>query len=301
MSKHADQRLSAPRYWLTWLGVGLFWLIGQLPWNMLLAFGRLFGRLAWRLLKRRRHIAETNIRLCFPELDAAQQKALAYANLVSTGEGIMELAGTYFNKRVDLSKRLTIKGMENLKALQAQGQGIILLGMHLNSIDVGSRLLGEVLDFNAVYRPNDNPVIDWMMDQGRSQNVNTISKYDMKQMVRCLRKGEVVWYAPDQDYGTKHAVFVPFFGQTAATLTATSRLARMGRAKVIPCAHYRHPGGRYTIVFGEPLDSIPSGDETADTQLVNATIEQFVRQHPEQYLWVHRRFKHQPEGSKSIY
>lgn len=298
MAKHANTSLYAPGYWPSWLGVALFWLIGQLPWGLLLALGRGLGWLAWYLLRRRRRVAETNIRLCFPELDATRQQALAQASVVSAGEALTEMAGSYFNRRIQLSKRLEIVGREKVDAVLASGQGIILLGMHFNSIDVCSRLLGGFLEFNAVYRPNDNQVMDAVINRGRGHNIHNIPREDLKQMVRRLRAGEVVWYAPDQDYGTAHAVFVPFFGQPAATITATARLAQMGRAKVISCANYRLRGGRYQIVFGDPLEGFPSGDETADAARINRVIEAAVREHPEQYLWVHRRFKHQPDGKK---
>nr|MCH9784560.1 lysophospholipid acyltransferase family protein [Gammaproteobacteria bacterium] len=130
---------------------------------------------------------------------------------------------------------------------------------------------------------------------------HSVDRNDIRQTVRLLRRGEVVWYAPDQDYGTAHAVFVPFFGVPAATITATSRIARMGKAKVIPCAHYRLPGGRYEIEFGAPLEDFPCGDDEADTTRINRTIEHYVRKHPEQYLWVHKRFKHQPPGQDHPY
>ena len=142
----------------------------------------------------------------------------------------------------------------------------MLLGMHFNSIDVGSRLLGKFFRFSVVYRPNDNPLLDHLITKGRGTWVNhSVDRNDIRQTVRLLRQGEVVWYAPDQDYGTAHAVFVPFFGVPAATITATSRIARMGKAKVIPCAHYRLPGGRYEIEFGAPLEDFPCGDDEADT------------------------------------
>jgi len=173
----------------------------------------------------------------------------------------------------------------------------MLLGMHFNSIDVGSRLLGKFFRFSVVYRPNDNPLLDHLITKGRGTWVNhSVDRNDIRQTVRLLRQGEVVWYAPDQDYGTAHAVFVPFFGVPAATITATSRIARMGKAKVIPCAHYRLPGGRYEIEFGAPLEDFPCGDDEADTARINRTIESYVRKHPEQYLWVHKRFKHWPKG-----
>ncbi len=295
-------RLSDPRLYPSWIGVGLFRLIGQLPWNVLLSTGRGIGHLAWRLAKRRSHIARTNIRLCFPELSASEQEDLAKRSVISTGEAILEMAGSFSNHRIDLDKRLVIKGMEHIERAQAAGQGVLLLGMHFNSIDVGSRLLGYVLDFHAVYRPNDNLVIDRLINQGRGNYLKgNVPRSDIRQMIRLLRQGDILWYAPDQDYGTAHAVFVPFFGIPAATITATSRIAKMGKAAVIPTAHYRLPGGRYEIEFGPALDNFPCGDDEADTARINQTIEHYVRKHPEQYLWVHKRFKHQPPGHPKRY
>jgi Kdo2-lipid IVA lauroyltransferase/acyltransferase len=295
-------RLSDPRLYPSWIGVGLFWLVGQLPWNFLLATGRGLGHLAWRLAKRRSHIARTNIRLCFPELTPEEQEDLARRSVISTGEAILEMAGSFSNHRIDLDKRLVIKGMEHIERARADGKGVLLLGMHFNSIDVGSRLLGYLMDFYAVYRPNDNRVIDRLINQGRGNYLKgNVPRSDIRQMIRLLRNGEVLWYAPDQDYGIAHAVFVPFFGIPAATITATSRIARMGKARVIPTAHYRLPGGRYQIEFGPPLENFPSGDDEADTARINQTIEHYVRKHPEQYLWVHKRFKHQPDGQPKHY
>ena len=295
-------RLSDPRLYPSWIGVGLFWLVGQLPWNFLLATGRGLGHLAWRLAKRRSHIARTNIRLCFPELTPEEQENLARRSVISTGEAILEMAGSFSNHRIDLDKRLVIKGMEHIEQARAEGKGVLLLGMHFNSIDVGSRLLGYLMDFYAVYRPNDNRVIDRLINQGRGNYLKgNVPRSDIRKMIRLLRNGEVLWYAPDQDYGIAHAVFVPFFGIPAATITATSRIAKMGKAAVIPCAHYRLPGGRYQIEFGPPLENFPSGDEEADTARINRTIEHYVRKHPEQYLWVHKRFKHQPAGQPKRY
>ena len=290
-------RLSDPRLYPSWIGVGLFWLIGQLPWRLLQAIGRGLGRLAWYLAKKRRHIAQTNIRLCFPELTPEEQDELAHRSVISTGEAILEMAGSYNNHRIDLNKNLTVTGMEHIEACQARGEGVLLLGMHFNTLDTCSRMLATLVDIHAVYRPNDNPVIDRLIDRGRRHYVrSTVDRTDIRQMLRLLRSGEIVWYAPDQDYGTAHALFVPFFGIPAATITATSRIAKMGKAAVIPCAHYRLPGGRYEIEFGPALEDFPCGDDEQDTARINSTIEGYVRKYPEQYLWVHKRFKHQRDG-----
>jgi len=289
--------LKRPSLWPTWFAVGIFWLFGQLPWNMLLTIGRSIGRIVWLAGGSRKRTALTNIRLCFPALTASEQNQLARKCILSTGEALMETAGTFANKRIDLGKRLEIIGREKLEQAQANGKGVLLLGMHFNTIDVGSRLLGKVMPFSVVYRPNNNPVLDHVIKESRSEVEHYINRDDLRGLVRHLKAGRVVWYAADQDYGIKHAVYAPFFGVTAATITATSRIARMSGAAVIPIAHYRLPGGRYRIEFGDALENFPSGDDLADATLVNQTVEQFVRKMPEQYLWVHRRFKHQPDGT----
>jgi len=291
-----------PRLWPTRAGLALFWLIGQLPWDWLLAAGRGIGRLGWYLARARRRVTLINLKLCFPELSEQERTALARRVMISTGEALLEMAGAFHNRRIDLGQRLSVSGLEHLEAARARGQGVLLLGMHFNSIDVGSRLLGKFFRFSVVYRPNDNPLLDKLITEGRGTWVNhSVDRNDLRQTVRLLRRGEVVWYAPDQDYGTRHAVYVPFFGVPAATITATSRIAKMGKAAVIPCAHYRLPGGRYQIEFGAPLEGFPSDDEEADTARLNLTVEHYVRKHPEQYLWVHKRFKHQPPGQPNPY
>ena len=288
-----------PRNWLIWPAIPLVWMLAQLPWRVVLLLGRGFGHLSWYLSPGRRHIAITNIRLCFPELDGAQQNALARRTLVSTGEATLEIAATYFNRYVRLEKRLEVTGLGHLHRARQEGKGVLLLGMHLNSIDVGARLLGEVLgeEFSAVYRPNDIPVLDWLIRKGRQRYVKDyIDRKDLRGLVRELRRGGVCWYAPDQAYRSPQAVFAPFFGMPAHTITATSKIARLSNARVIPIAHYRLPGARYRLELGAPLENFPSGSETSDAECINRTIEHFVRKAPEQYLWVHRRFKRQPDG-----
>lgn len=287
----------------TWLLVGAFWLFAQLPWNVQLAAGRGLGHLSYFLLKRRRHIAATNIALCFPHLSAARQQRLTRATMVSTGEAITEIAAAYINKRVDLPSRLTIEGREHLETASAKG-GVLLLGMHLNTIDAGCRLLGDgaKVPFSVVYRPNNNPILDWFIAWGRGRFVeHYIDRKDMRGLIRHLRAGKTVWYAPDQDYGREQSVFAPFFGVQTATITTTTRIAKMGRATVIPTSHFRLPNGRYKIVFGPPVENFPSGDDVVDATIVNQIIEQEVLKAPEQYLWVHRRFKTRPKGEKKLY
>jgi len=296
-------RLSDPRLYPSWIGVGLFWLIGQLPWSVLQAIGRGVGRLAWRLAKKRRHIAETNIRLCFPELSSQEQEDLAHRCVISTGEAILEMAGSYNNHRIDLNKNLTVTGMEHIHGCQAKGQGVLLLGMHFNTLDTCSRMLGSLLDMHAVYRPNDNPVIDRLIDKGRRNYIrSTVDRADLRQMLRLLRNGEVLWYAPDQDYGIAHAVFVPFFGIPAATITATSRIAKMGKAVAFPAfAHFDEKEQKYILQIMPALDNYPSGDAKKDASTLNQALEAMIKQHPEQYMWLMKWYRTRPDGEASFY
>tara|TARA_R110002073_G_scaffold84612_4_gene201711 strand:+ start:16343 stop:17212 length:870 start_codon:yes stop_codon:yes gene_type:complete len=284
------------------MAVALFWLIGQLPWSALLFLGRMVGIASWHFARSRRETARTNIQICFPELSAEQQEDLARRSVISVAEGLTEMAGSYCNRRIDLSKRLTVSGHEHLVAAQQSGRGILLLGMHFSTLEVAIRLFAHLTSYSAVYRPNDNPVLDWLISNGRKHYVkNYINRKDLRGLTRALRKGETVWYAPDQDYGRKHAVFAPFFGHPAATITATSRIAKLGNAIVLPIAYYRRAHGHYEIEFGAPLEDFPSNDDIEDATRTNSIVEHYVRKAPEQYLWVHRRFKHQADGLPSPY
>lgn len=293
-----------PRYWSTWLGIGVAWLLAQLPWPLLMLIGRGMGRLAWRIAKRRRHIAETNARLCFPECSDAEREAIARQSVEGAGQAIAEAMGSYFSIGLDLGNRLEVVGREHFDAARASGRGVLLLGMHFDTIDISAHLLSCAIGprFNVVYRPHDNPLLDRVIRRGRGRHLDkSLDRRDVRGMVRALRAGEVVWYAPDQDFGVRHSVFVPFFGVPAATITATARVARMGEALVVPLAQSRQPGGRYRLEFGPALEGFPSGDDIADARRINEVIEHYVRKEPGQYLWVHRRFKHRPPGEPKIY
>lgn len=280
-----------------WLGLVVLFPLAQLPWRWLQGIGRGLGRLSWHLARRRRHIAETNIRLCFPELDEREQQRLARDSVISAGIGAMELVGTYFRLRLNLAPRMEVEGMEHLEAARQQGKGVLLLGMHFTTLEVAAYLLGQVVPYGAVYRPNDNPLLDRIIRFGRGRHVtHYIDRRDLRGLVRCLKQGEAVWYAPDQDYGRRHSVYAPFFGVPAATLTATARIARLSGSPIVPMAYYRLREGRYRLVFWPVVTDFPAGDDMIDATHINQIVEQAVRLAPDQYLWVHRRFKHQPSG-----
>lgn len=295
--KKAHRHPAHPANLPIWLGVVLAALVAQLPWRWLLGLGRLVGMVTLVLARERRRIAETNIDLCFPQLSEGERRRLARESVIAASVGMMELVGVYFRLRLSLFEHTEIEGREHLEAAMGQGKGVLLLGMHFTTMEVAGAVFGKLSSYGAVYRPNDNALIDRIIRFGRGRNVALyIKRSDLRGLVRALRAGHVVWYAPDQDYGRKHSIFVPFFGVTAATVTATSRIAQLSGSPVVPIYSFRLPKGRYRLVLEPALTSFPSGNEEEDARRINEIVENAVRRAPEQYLWVHRRFKHQPEG-----
>jgi KDO2-lipid IV(A) lauroyltransferase len=277
--------------------------LAYLPLGVQVRLGAVVGALARRLAHGRRRTAGTNLALCFPERDAAARERLLRANFRATGIAVLETATAWFRDPADLEDRLTVVGREHLDAALAEGRGLILVGCHFVTLEICGALLSRVADLDVMYRPNRNPVLDRIQREGRERRYGAvIDRADVRGAVRRLRAGRALWYAADQDYGPKHSVFVPFFGVPAATLTATSRLARLTGARVLRVDHWREEDPlRWTIRFDAPLEGFPSGDDTADAARLSRLVEDAVREHPDQYLWVHRRFKTRPPGEARPY
>lgn len=301
-----SRRLFHPRYWLTWVGFGIWWLLALLPYRVQMALGRGLGRLLWHLAKSRRRTALRNLELCFPEKPEQERLAMARRNFESTALAFFETGMAWFWPRRRLDRLHTVEGLEHLQQAADEGEGVVLLAMHFTHLDLGAKLLCLSHSIDGLYRPHNNALYDFMQRRGRERFSGggvAIAREDMRLMVRRLRQGRVVWYAPDQDYGARRPhVFVPFFGVPTATITATTQLMRMGRARLIPFTHYRREDGSgYDVKVYPPLTSIPTGDDEADAATINAFVEARVRECPEQYMWVHRRFKTRPEGEESLY
>lgn len=294
-----------PRYWPTWLLFALWFLVAQLPYRWQLGIGRLLGRLMLRLAPSRRTIAERNLALCFPDMSGAEREDLLHRNFESNGIALMETGMAWFRSSRWLGKRLSVEGMEHLQAPQARGQGVVLMAMHFTTLEIGAAFMAMNHKVDGMYRPHKNPVYDYMQRKGRERHGEDSEVYqrkDVRGMLRALKRGRAVWYAPDQDYGIKQGVFAPLFDQPAATVTGTSRFARVGRALVVPYTVTRLQGdGGYRLRVYSPIEEIPSGDELQDAILVNQFVEARMRENPAQYMWVHRRFKTRPEGASNVY
>jgi Kdo2-lipid IVA lauroyltransferase/acyltransferase len=298
-----SRELLAPRHWPAWLGVGVIWLIARLPYPALRAVGRALGAVIQRVPSARRHIAETNIALCFPALDAAGRAALVDAHLRDIGQMLVEFAlGWMGSDRAIARVPVEVEGLEHLQAARAQGKGVLLVGGHFSHLELCARLISRRIPIAGMYRRMDSAVFEWIVLRARLRYAAAMfEKDDLRGTVKYLRDGGTVWYAPDQDMRSKDTVFVPFFGVPAATITATHHLARLGHAVVMPFFHRRLPGGGYAMRLGAPLPGLPGADVASDTARVNACIEQMVREAPEQYLWVHKRFKTRPPGHAPVY
>nr|WP_297403086.1 LpxL/LpxP family Kdo(2)-lipid IV(A) lauroyl/palmitoleoyl acyltransferase [uncultured Marinobacter sp.] len=286
-----------PRWWPTWVGIFAMWCVAQLPIRCQWWLGKLAGLIVWRLAGKRRHIARVNIRLCFPELPARQQEALVRSAFIANGIGLLELGMAWFRDPAGFTGITEVHGLEHLRAAQAEGKGVLLLGGHYSTLDLGGSLVTEYIEADVMQRDHNNPLMNAVMTRARERRYGTVlGARDLRGLFRSLKQNRAVWYATDQDYGRKDIVFAPFFGVPAGTITATSRIAERSGCRIVPFSHFRRtdkPG--YDIFFHPALDSIPSGDDLKDATTINRVIEQEIRRAPDQYLWMHRRFKTRPD------
>lgn len=294
-----------PRYWPMWLGFALLWLIAQLPYALLLLMGRILGRLMLLVATSRRHIVTRNLELCFPELSPAERQQLLRKNFESTAIAFFEMAMSWWWPKPRLRKLAHIEGLEHLQKAQAEGRGVILMAVHFTTLEIGASLLGQVHTIDGMYREHDNPLFDYIQRHSRERHnldATAIEREDVRGMIKVLRAGRAIWYAPDQDYGRNQSIFVPLFGVTAATVTATSKFARLGKALVVPFTQKRlADGSGYQLVIHPPLEDFPGETEEADCLRINQWVEAVISANPEQYLWAHRRFKTRPKGEAKLY
>lgn len=285
-----------PRYWAAWAGFGVLRLTALLPYRLLLATGRTLGRVARPLASSREDIARRNLALCFPDASESERERMLSAHFESLGASLFEFPLAWWGNGSRLDRLADITGLDNLKTASEAGKGVLLLSAHFTSLEIGGRLLSRHFLFDAMYRQNENPVVEHVVAGARRGSCADIIPRDaVKKLLRRLRDGHTIWYAPDQNTARHKGVFVNFFGHTASTTPATHKLAKLTGAKVVPfMAVRKEDGSGYRLVLEPALEDFPSDDVEADTQRINDIIERWVRESPEQYLWIHRRFRTQP-------
>jgi KDO2-lipid IV(A) lauroyltransferase len=286
-------RLLMPRHWLSWAGLGCMRVFALLPYPAVLVVGRLIGLLARHLPLKYVRIARRNIDLCLPGLSPPEREQLLDRHFASLGIGVCESALCWWSSDARIRALSRVEGVEHLDAALARGRGVILLTAHFTTLEMSARIMNIHRPICALYRPLKNEVLARASDGSRMRRARKAIRHDdVRSMIRALRHNEIVWYAPDQSFRKKGAEMVPFFGVPAATNTSTSRLAQITGATVLYFSHERLPGGAgYRVVVHPPLDSMPGASSMADAEHFNRFIEAQVRRIPEQYFWIHRRFK----------
>lgn len=255
------------------------------------------------LMRRRSAIVRRNLEMCFPELDADGRKRLTRAHFRNLAESVGEIGFAWHNPGPLGSGVGEVVGLEHLQRSRADGRGVMLVTGHFTCLELAARLLGAHVRGRGIYRPLRNPVLEDFQIRGRSRYAEgMIAHKNLRAMVRHLRGGGVLWYAPDQDPGAARSEFAPFFGIQTATATGMLELARLGKARVVPMMPRKDPKtGRVDVILEAPLDPFPSEDPVADLARFNAILERHVRAAPATYWWLHRRFKTRPEGQPDPY
>ncbi len=293
----------SPNTWPTWVGMGILRLICLLPFGLAMAIGRSIGRVAHALGGSRRAIVRRNIELCFPDLSPKERNQLAYEHFKALGMAVIEMGLGRWASDAALVARTKLTGLEHLEKAIADGHGIILLAAHFTTLEISGRVLAlNCPPFDGVYRKNRSDFITELQRTGRERTVaDTIEKRDLKKLVRRLREKRPVWYAPDQSNNLKGSEVIEFFGIPCMHTTATSQLARLGKAVAIPFFPRRFADGSYEMTLLPPLANVPSDDPVADTRAYIDALEAHIRTCPEQYFWVHRKFKGLPDGYPDYY
>ena len=290
-----------PKYFLTWILILLMRVGVFVPFRLQVFFGKIIGKLIYPVMTELRKTAYSNISNCFPEKKQPQVTLLVKQHFEAIGISLFETANAYFASDKKIKKMLIIVNEQHFtEALKKEG-GIILLCSHFMPLMLGSRALLIKHTIANIYRPQNNKLFDKVMVKGYLKNgAVMIKSTDTRSIMKAINNSLPIWYAPDQDLGRNNSVFAPLFGIQTATASATSRLAKNNNTRVIPYSFIRTKHG-YEMSFDKPLKNYPSGDAIKDASETNQILEKQILKNPEQYLWIHRRFKTRPEGEESFY
>jgi Kdo2-lipid IVA lauroyltransferase/acyltransferase len=293
-----------PRFWPMWL----LWLalhgVARLPFRWQRAIGRGLGPVVGRLKRRERRTAAINLAACFPELDPVARETLLTQHFEAIGMSFVEMAIGWFAPLSRLVELIEVRGREHLEAAQATGRGVLLVSAHLTTLETGFAILQTLSDrISCMYRPQRNPMMDVMIRRGRSRFAREqIPRDNVRALIKALRSGRIVAYMPDQTYLGNQSAVLPFFGVPAVTNVATSKLARISDAIVLPYFFRRLPGhAGYVVDIGPPVDDVPSDDAVGDTRRLVTLLEDYIRLAPEQYLWLYKKFKARPAPLPDLY
>jgi len=286
-------RFAGPRFWAVWLGLAFVRLVNVLPLPIQLVIGRGLGRLAYFFSRRDRRIAQVNIDMCLPDLSRAQRQKILKDHFASLGCALFETGLVWWASSARLKRLIRFEGLEHLQAALERGKGALMLSAHFTTLEMGARALTLLGPMAVMYLTPSNPLIAELSRRGRSRHAfQAVTSEQIRELLQNLKSNLPVWYAPDQRFTDKASELVPFFGIPAASNVATSRLAKISGATVLPYFPERRSDNRgYIVRVHPPFDNFPTTDAIADTQRFHALIEANVRRNPDQYLWAYKRFK----------
>ncbi len=295
-----------PRYWPTWLGVGILKLLILLPWSWQMCIGKALGIVLYNVLPSRRNISCVNLEIAFPNLTPDELAKLNRDHFISMGRGALEAALGWWGSDAKIKKLTHLEGYEYIEETIKE-HNVILLGAHFVPLEVGGRMMAQQMPLHVTYRPHQNKLIEHLVAVQRDKKYGkAIPKRNIRDMIKSVKNGSPTWYATDQNYRGKGSINVPFFGIDAPSNPGTSRLAKMTGAKIIPviCVRLHNSIDTRKGYLGKylpPLENFPSGDLYEDTKRLNKIIEDFIKEYPEQYLWTHKRYKHYADENKNFY
>lgn len=294
----------SPRYWPTWLSLGFFRVLSFLPLPLVAILGQGVGLMFYALGPSRRGIALKNISVCFPELTVDEVRTINRRHYQMAGQALFATPMNWWISQRRYNRLVTVHGRQDYDAALESGRNIIILAPHFAAIEVAGHILAQERPMLSMYQYSKNGLIDEIVRRGRTRfgGVMVERKAPMRNLIRAIRKGHPFYYLPDQDAGSK-GVFVPFFHELASTYSMLGKFAEMTDALVIPCRTRIRPWGRgYDIFLNPPLANFPSGDELKDTSRMNEEVANLIKPNPEQYFWVHKRFKTRPpdKGGKGV-
>jgi KDO2-lipid IV(A) lauroyltransferase len=291
------------RYAIVWFAFAWMRILVRLPFSWLLRLGKWSGRAAQHIAPSRAHVARRNLQTCFPHLSADAIEALLTAHFEALGASIVEMAIGWYGDEQKIRQRVRIEGVEHLRAALDRGKGVILFSAHFTSFEVFFPVLAPLCPrFCGMYKEQRNPLMNEIMNAGRGRSTaRLLPKDNVRDMLRELARNSVVWYASDQSYAGKTSALIPFFGEPAMTNTAVSRIARNNDASILPYYCRRLDDDTYVATIGAPLDGLPSENGESDVLRLTQDLEAFIVTCPEQYWWIHKRFKGRPAPYPDIY
>lgn len=297
-----------PRYWLTWIGLAVFFIVTLLPMFFIDWLGCRLGSIAATKNKKRFNIVKTNLSLCFPDRENSEIEKMVVEHFQAQLRSVLHYFILWWRPEFIVRKKIQTTGFDQISHYQQQGKRIIILLTHNVGLDFAVSAILMDHNANGPYKAMRNPVIDWMIAKGRlrfsSKNgCKLFTREDgLRPLIRETRAGKVLIYLADEDLGAENSIFVPFYGVQKATIPVLGRLAKSCDAVVLPCVScYEKENRRYSIKMLPKIEDMPSGDDETDSINMNKAIEHAINQCPLQYLWTLRYFQTRPEGQASVY